>query len=60
VKEENVERVLSALGENGYTIGKVGGDSLSVYSREEIINLGVREMRDVYEESFPKMMGDVK
>jgi len=59
VKEENVERVLSALGENGYTIGKVGGDSLSVYSRDrEIINLGVREMRDVYEESFPKMMGD--
>lgn len=61
VKGENVEEVLNALGKNGYIIGKVGGDALSVYSRDkEIINLGIKEMKDVYEKSFPKIMGDVE
>jgi len=60
VKEENVEKVLKALGEDGHVIGRVGGDSLRVYNKDrEILNLDVKEMRDVYEKGFYKMMGDL-
>jgi len=60
VKEENVEKVLKALGEDGHVIGRVGGDSLRMYNGDrEILNLDVKEMRDIYEKGFYKMMGDL-
>ena len=61
VKEENLDKVLNALGENGHVIGRVGGNSLKVYNRDrEILNLDIKEMRDIYEKGFYRIMGDIE
>ncbi len=60
VSEENKDKVLDALGENGYIIGKVGGNSLKIKNNnKEIVNMDVEEMKKGYKNAFSEMMGDI-
>ena len=58
VKEKNKEKVINALGKNGHVIGRVGGDSLKIINKGKIVNLSVKEMTEVYENSFYELMGE--
>ncbi|ADG13164.1 phosphoribosylformylglycinamidine synthase II [Methanocaldococcus infernus ME] len=57
VKEENLNEVLKEI--DGYVIGRVGGKELSIKINNNKISISLGEMKKVYKEAFPKMMGEL-
>ncbi|RLF49213.1 MAG: phosphoribosylformylglycinamidine synthase subunit PurL [Thermoplasmata archaeon] len=57
VREENAHEFEKVMGSVPlYAIGRVGGDRLVVRDGNEIITLGVREMKVVWDEALPNML----